>query len=83
GALARLGALEQGDRVTLRVASGTVRYAVSSVRVFAKPALAQRSARVFRQDGPAGLALVTCTGWDGTRFTSNVVVVAEPVTARR
>ena len=67
------------DRVTVRTTNGLVRYRVSAVDVFRKQGLARNASRLFSQNGPAHLVLVTCAGWNGSRYLSNVVVVADPV----
>jgi hypothetical protein len=52
------------------------RYVVTRVRVISKAALARAATRLFRQDGPHRLILVTCEGYDPTtgHYSSNVVV---------
>ena len=40
--------------------------------------MADHAERLFSQDVPGRLVLVTCEDWDGERYLSNVVVVAEP-----
>jgi len=79
GAFNALGTLERGDAVVVRTGHGPLRYAVGTVRVYSKPALASHAADVFGHGGRGALVLVTCTGWTGTTYTSNVVVVAGPV----
>jgi LPXTG-site transpeptidase (sortase) family protein len=76
GAFDALSTLTRGDRVTAHAGSGTATYVVTSVRTYSKAVLAARSATLFRQTGPARLVLITCSGWDGKAYTSNVVVVA-------
>ena len=48
------------------------------MRVLAKGELAREAERVFAQDGPPRLVLLTCEDWDGAAYRSNVVVVARP-----
>lgn len=43
-----------------------------------KGELAQRAHRLFRQDGPARLVLLTCEEWDGSAYLADVLVVAAP-----
>jgi hypothetical protein len=64
--------------VTVTTDRGPVRYTVARVRVFGKARIARSAARLFRQSGPARLVLLTCADWDGSRFLSNVVVLATP-----
>jgi LPXTG-site transpeptidase (sortase) family protein len=78
GALDDLEELQAGDSVVVRTDRGTIRYAVRQVRIYGKGSLADRAARVFRQDGPGRLVLITCEDWDGIRYRSNVVVTAAP-----
>ena len=62
--------------------SGTMRYAVSDVRVLSQAALARSAPRLFGQRHGAGrLVLVSCTDWNGSSYDSNVVVLGRP--ARR
>jgi LPXTG-site transpeptidase (sortase) family protein len=79
GALDNLETLRSGDRVTVRTDRGRIRYAVRSVAVYAKGTLAKRAQRLFSQDVPGRLVLITCEDWDGSRYLSNVVVTASPV----
>ena len=78
GALDDLERLGVGDPVTVTVASGPIRYVVSSVRTFSKGALADHARRLFSQEVRGRLVLVTCEDWDGEKYLSNVVVVATP-----
>ncbi len=80
GALDDLEALHRGDRVTVRTAAGALDYAVSGVVVYRKATLAADAARVFSQEVPGRLVLVTCEDWNGSGYDSNVVVFAEPAT---
>jgi LPXTG-site transpeptidase (sortase) family protein len=78
GALDDIASLEPGDRVRVATDNGRIRYVVRSVVVYSKAELEQRAARVFRQDGPSRLALITCDDWDGSAYQSNAVVFATP-----
>jgi hypothetical protein len=55
-------------------AHGQVRYAVDSVVVLDKDAIARRAPQLFSQEVAGRLVLVTCEGWDGTGYRSNVAV---------
>jgi hypothetical protein len=57
---------------------GTIVYVVASVRVLDKGSMARSAGRLFSQSVPGRLVLVTCEGWDGEGYRSNVVVVARP-----
>lgn len=78
GALDDLETLERGDRVVVRTERGRVVYRVAAVRVFSKGRVADHAERLFSQEAPGRLVLVTCEDWDGTRYLSNVVVTATP-----
>ena len=82
GALDHIERLQAGDPVVVKTRRAQLSYAVASVRVLDKDQLAARAERLFDQEGPSRLVLVTCENWDGTQFLSNVVVVARPVGAR-
>ncbi|MGY1813961.1 class F sortase [Blastococcus sp. SYSU D00820] len=79
GPLEGLLDLAMGDRVTVTDAVGDVhQYVVASRTSYAKAAL---PAELFRADGPAQLALVTCGGEFDERtgqYADNVVVLAVP-----
>ncbi len=79
GALDHLDTLERGSEVVVRTDQGTVRYEVSGVARYSKTTLAEVSERVFAQDVPGRLVLVTCTGFNGVEYLANTVVVAAPV----
>lgn len=83
GALDDLETVHRGDRIVVRTDRGTVRYAVQRVEILRKGAVAREAQRLFSQDVPGRLVLVTCEDWDGERYLSNVVVVAEPPGDRR
>lgn len=78
GALDDLETLRRGDTVVVRTRRDTLRYAVTTVEVFSKGSVADHAERLFSQDVPGRLVLVTCEDWDGSRYLSNVVVIAEP-----
>lgn len=76
GALNDLEHLPTGSTATV---SG-VRYTVTSNRTISKAALARQAPRLFSQQGPHRLVLVTCEDYDPDtgHYRSNVVVTAEP-----
>lgn len=78
GALDDLERLRSGDRVTVYTGRGIIAYDVRSVEIFGKGSVAQHAQRLFSQEVPGRLVLVTCEDWDGTQYLSNVVVVARP-----
>jgi LPXTG-site transpeptidase (sortase) family protein len=79
GAMDDLERMHPGDRVTVYTSRGIIPYDVRSVNVFGKGSIAQHAQRLFSQEVRGRLVLVTCEDWDGTRYLSNVVVVAKPV----
>jgi LPXTG-site transpeptidase (sortase) family protein len=79
GALDDLETLRPGDRVVVRTREGRIPYAVARVEVFSKGTVADHAERLFSQEVPGRLVLVTCEDWDGSRYLSNVVVLARPV----
>lgn len=78
GAMDNLERLRTGDRVTVYTGRGIIPYDVRSVEVFGKGSVAQHAQRLFSQEVRGRLVLITCEDWDGTRYLSNVVVVAKP-----
>jgi LPXTG-site transpeptidase (sortase) family protein len=78
GALDDLEELRRGDRITVRTSAGRMTYVVRSTRVYGKGRVADDAERLFSQEVPGRLVLVTCEDWDGERYLSNVVVVATP-----
>ena len=80
GALDHLEDVRRAALVRVRTARGTLDYRVRSVRVLDKAALAAQATRLFSQEVDGRLVLVTCEGWDGSGYRSNVVVTAIPTT---
>ena len=78
GALDDLVYLDRGDPITFRTDRGRITYLVRSERVYSKGTVADAAERLFSQDVPGRLVLVTCEDWDGERYLSNVVVIATP-----
>lgn len=78
GALDDLETLRSGDPVTVRTDKGRIRYVVERVHVYSKGSVAKHAERLFSQQVPGRLVLVTCEDWDGTGYLSNVVVIARP-----
>jgi hypothetical protein len=81
GPLKRLFELQLGDTLDVTDATGAVhRYAIVSRHSYPK---ADLPAEVFRRDGPAQLAVITCGGaFDRAtgHYADNVVVLAAPAT---
>jgi LPXTG-site transpeptidase (sortase) family protein len=78
GAFDDLATLRAGNRLTVVTSKGQIRYAVSAVTVYGKASLARRAPQIFDQSVPSRLVLVTCDDWNGERYLSNAVVVADP-----
>ncbi|WP_435745027.1 class F sortase [Nocardioides sp. SYSU DS0663] len=78
GALDDLEDVEPGDEVVVRTDQGTLDYVVKRVKVYDKGQLAEDAERLFSQDVPGRLVVITCEDWDGVRYLSNVVVTAVP-----
>lgn len=78
GALDDLETLRRGDVVTVITDRGRIRYAVSSVEVFAKGTVAEKATGLFSQRVSGRLVLITCEDWDGARYLSNTLVTARP-----
>jgi LPXTG-site transpeptidase (sortase) family protein len=80
GVMDDLGKLHQGQLVKVVTRKGTMVYRTTRVVTWTKAELAKRSVQLFgqqRQDDR--LVLITCTGWTGKDYTSNVVVFAQPL----
>ena len=81
GALDDLETLAPGERVQVRTRRDLITYEVERVRVYSKGRIARDAERLFSQEAPGRLVLITCEDWDGSAYLSNVVVVATPVGA--
>ncbi|TCN34571.1 LPXTG-site transpeptidase (sortase) family protein [Kribbella orskensis] len=77
GALDDLEQLRAGDSVSVTTSRGLLTYRVTGVTTYRKQALAGNADRVFDQDVPGRLVLITCEDWNGKVYLSNVVVVAQ------
>ena len=78
GVMNRLGDLRPGALVEIRTPRGTVDYRTTKVFVYTKAQLAAHARDLFAQDRQHGrLVLVTCTGWTGHDYTSNIIVFAD------
>lgn len=78
GALDDLETLRRGDAVVVGTKAGRFRYVVRATHVYSKGRVADDATRLFSQEVPGRLVLITCEDWDGERYLSNVVVVATP-----
>ncbi|WP_165367708.1 class F sortase [Phytoactinopolyspora endophytica] len=75
GVFNEVGDMGAGDMIIL-TGEAVLAYEVSSVEALPPEQLAERAESLFAQDGDARLVLVTCEGWDGEDFRSNIVVTA-------
>ena len=78
GALNDLETIEPGAKVVVRTDRSRIEYVVRRVAVYDKGKIATDAERLFSQDVPGRLVLLTCEDWDGSRYLSNVVVIATP-----
>lgn len=80
GQLDHLGAIQPGAIIKVVTPGGTVWYRETAVLVYTKSQVAAHAQELFAQDArPNRLELVTCTGWTGSYYTSNVFVFAQPL----
>ncbi len=78
GALDDLEEVAVGDPISVTTREMDLSYVVTSVRTYSKGRLARAATRVFSQDVPGRLVVITCEDWNGSEYLSNVVVVARP-----
>ena len=80
GEMDNLGSIQTGAVVKVVTKAQTVWYRETQVIVYSKKQLAEHAEELFSQDRPENrLVLITCTGWTGDGYTSNVVVFADPL----
>jgi LPXTG-site transpeptidase (sortase) family protein len=83
GVMDRLGKLAAGKRVQIHTPRGTLVYSVTRVITYSKAELAKHAVDLFAQKRhPNRLVLITCTGWTGHDYTSNIVAFARPLGVR-
>ena len=78
GPFARLGELDEGDELTVEIGGRPQPYVVRSVERVAKAEVPLE--RMFRREGPATLAVITCGGSFSRRdgYSDNLIVTAVP-----
>lgn len=80
GVMNRLGDLRPGAVVQVKTRLGIVEYRATKVFVYTRAELAKHVNDLFGQTRPHNrLVLVTCTGWTGSEYTSNIIVFADPL----
>ena len=83
GVMDQLGKLHKGKVVKVVTPKGTMQYRATRVVTWTKDELAERAVAIFAQRRPnPRLVLITCSGWTGSYYTSNVVVFARPLGVR-
>jgi len=84
GVMNRLGELRPGSLVQIRTTRSIVDYRATKVFVYTQEELAIHAQDLFGQKRTNNrLVLVTCTGWTGSDYTSNIIVFADPVRVRK
>ena len=84
GVMNRLGDLRPGALIRIRTPRGTVDYRATKVFVYTKAELAEHAVELFSQQRKQiRLVLVTCTGWTGKDYTSNIIVFADQLGVRQ
>ena len=83
GVMNQLGDLRPGSLIQIRTPQGTVDYQATKVFVYTKAQVAAHAEELFSQDRKnVRLVLVTCTGWNGHDYTSNIIVFADQLGVR-
>ncbi|MBO9523876.1 MAG: class F sortase [Nocardioidaceae bacterium] len=83
GVMNRLGDLRPGALVRVKTPEGMFDFTTTKVFVYTRAELAQHAKELFGQKRPDyRLVLVTCTGWTGHDYTSNIIVFASPLGIR-
>ncbi|HET6165756.1 MAG TPA: class F sortase [Marmoricola sp.] len=84
GSMDRLGEVRPGALIQIRTPRGTIDYEATKVFVYTRAKLAEHARDLFSQKRSHNrLVLVTCTGWTGHDYTSNIIVFANPLGVRQ
>jgi LPXTG-site transpeptidase (sortase) family protein len=84
GVMNRLGDLRPGSLIQIRTPRGTVDYEATKVFVYTKAEVAEHRDDLFSQERKHyRLVLVTCTGWNGHGYDSNIIVFADQLGVRK
>lgn len=80
GQMDHLGSIRPGAVVKVVTRHGTMWYREQRVVTYSKAQLTRNARALFAQGRPSNrLVLITCSGWTGTSYTSNVVAFAKPL----
>lgn len=80
GQMDHLGAISPGGIIEIVTPDGNLWYRETQVVVYSKDQVSQHAQQLFGQNRTKNrLVLVTCTGWTGSYYTSNVIVFADPL----
>ena len=83
GVMNELGDLRPGALIQIRTPRGTVDYEATKVFVYTKAEVAEHKQQLFSQNRKKmRLVLVTCTGWNGHDYDSNIIVFADQLGVR-
>jgi LPXTG-site transpeptidase (sortase) family protein len=83
GVMDNLAKLRKGQVVRVVTPKGTMTYRATRVVTWSKDELARHAVDIFAQKrSDVRLVLITCSGWTGSYYTSNVVVFAKPLGVR-
>jgi LPXTG-site transpeptidase (sortase) family protein len=83
GVMDDLAKLRRGQLVKVVTPKGTMVYRTTRVVTWSKDELARNAVAIFAQKrSDLRLVLITCSGWTGSYYTSNVVAFAKPLGVR-
>jgi LPXTG-site transpeptidase (sortase) family protein len=84
GVMNRLGDLRPGSLIQIKTPAGTVDYRATKVFVYTKAEVFEHKQQLFSQNRKnISLVLVTCTGWNGRDYDSNIIVFADQLGVAR
>lgn len=80
GVMNELGEVREGEAVQVHDDGEVFDYSVTEVRTLTREQVAKQAEALFMQDrGDGRLVLITCEDWVNGEYTSNTIVVAEPL----
>ena len=83
GVMDDLAKLHKGQVVRVVTPKGTMTYRTTKVITWSKAELTRHAVDIFAQKrSDVRLVMITCSGWTGSYYTSNVVVFAKPLGVR-